>query len=186
MNGRCQVGEQMVLYSWPVTVLSQCSYSNLKTSVGSSRQTLSHASSSLSFLTLSVPGRPNPSGGLLSSLHVSSSFQKSTAFLKPTLWTWVITVALLPESRHSRHSAPFLYWLEYVLVPLPNNRTNTQHSVSSVRRAHFKGNFMDGFWWKVFQLCHYFDPWLNNISQSVKKKKGLCEGRAPEDSTEGQ
>lgn len=109
MNGRCQVGEQMVLYSWPVTVLSQSSYSNLKTSVGSSRQTLSHASSSLSFLTLSVPGRPNSSGGLLSSLHVSSSFQKSTAFLKPTLWTWVITVALLPESRHSRHSVPFLY-----------------------------------------------------------------------------
>lgn len=35
--------------------------------------------------------------------------------------------------------------VEYVLVPLPNNRTNTQHMLSYVSRANFKGNFMDGF-----------------------------------------
>lgn len=42
----------------------------------------------------------------------TSSLFFLTTFLEPTLWTWVIIMALLLESSHCLHSALFSYRLE--------------------------------------------------------------------------
>lgn len=82
---------------------------------------------------------------------------------------------------HGLHSALFSYqseeamrWFYYQVI-----EQTTQYKMSYASRANFKGNFMDGFWWKVVSLCHYFDPQLNNISPCVKRRKG-CGREEPQ------
>lgn len=187
MNSRRQVGKQMIFYSWSVTVFSQCSYSNLKTSVGSSRQAPSHASKGLSLLTPSVPGRFNPCRPV-SCLPWMSPPSCLTTILELTLWTWVITVAFC-WNHPTACILLCLYWSEEAMCWLHDQVIEQTHNTRGVTSAEL---IVKGIPW-MNSDARFFScaiililSWTILANVSKKKKKGLNKGRAPEDNTEGQ